>query len=558
MEHVRNKLAELVAQAANVEVGSVKLEHPEAEEHGDYSTNIALVMKGGKRLAEEIAGKIKPDDLIERVEVAGSGFINIFLKSNVLVNSLIQIASNAEKFGSSEIGKGKTVIIDYSAPNIAKRFSIGHLRSTIIGQTLYNLYSFLGYKVVGDNHLGDWGTQFGKLIYMIKKYGLEEYNVDKLEEIYVEFHKLASDPKLVEEMESGARNWFKRLEEGDKEARGIWQKCVDVSMAEFNRIYDLLRVKIDFAFGESFYEAEMQKMVKEVESGELKGFEHSEGAWVMHLHDMRAPLMFLKSDGATTYATRDLATIRFRMARQDWQPVVKMIYEVGVEQTLHFQQVFAAARGLGFVGDGVELYHTRHGLYLGTDGKKFKTRKGDTVKLEEVLSEAIERAIQLGSSGEETAKAVGIGAIKYFDLMHNIQSDIVFDWEKVMNMEGNSGPYLQYTYARTQSVIAKSKSLGECKSVSEYQSNKEEMAILRWIYRFPEVVEEAAFRHAPNLVCNFLYELAARFNTFYNQHSILNADNKLQVNYRLQITSAVGQVLKNGLELLGIEALERM
>jgi len=252
------------------------------------------------------------------------------------------------------------------------------------------------------------------------------------------------------------------------------------------------------------------------------------------------------------------------MRKKDWQPVVKMIYEVGIEQTLHFQQVFEVAKQLKLVDMGVELYHTRHGLYLNVDGKKFRTREGGVVKLEKVLDEAIDRAKKLGSETREGAKAVGIGAIKYFDLMHNVQSDIVFDWEKVMNMDGNSGPYLQYTYARTQSVLVKSQipnpksQINSNSQLPSYNPNKEELAILKWIYRFPEVVEEAAVRYSPNLVCNFLYELAQRFNTFYNQHSILSAGDDELIVFRLRLTTAVGEVMKNGLLMLGIQPLKKM
>lgn len=536
----------------------VQLEHPELAEYGDYSTNIALVMKGGRELAERIVLAIKPDDLIAKAEVAGPGFINISIQKTALINILDEVLTQAQDYGKINSGVEKRVIVDYSAPNIAKPFGIGHLRSTIIGQALYNLYHYLGWETIGDNHLGDWGTQFGKLLYMIDTEKPEKLDIETLEALYVRFHKLAEEDRSLEDK---AREWFKKLEDGDPAARALWKQCFDVSMAEFDRIYQLLGVKIDETLGESFYE---DKMAEVIEEAKKKGVAKlSEGAWIIEISGMETPLMLVKTDGATTYATRDLATLKYRMKR--WNPA-KIIYEVGAEQGLYFAQIFAAARRLGYVSDETQLIHTKHGLYLDTDGKKFSTRKGKTVKLEEVLLEAIERAKKLGEDvSDETAKKVGIGAIKYFDLKHGVQSDMVFDWEKMFELAGNSGPYLQYTYARTRSVLAKSgenaPSLvkeGE-EGVLSYQANDEELAILRWVYRFPEVVAEAAERYAPNLVCNFLFELAQRFNTFYNKHSILTPTEGGQAKqFRVKLTATVGQVVANGLNLLGIEAPEKM
>lgn len=543
----------------------IRLEHPEREEFGDYS-----FFKAPRSAAEEIAAKIKPDDIIEKISVAGGGFVNISLRNEYLVSVLGSLLKQGWEENKYLANNKRTVIIDYSAPNIAKYFGIGHLRSTIIGQALYNIYKKLGYKVIGDNHLGDWGTQFGKLLYMIEENKNTQITLDNLEEWYVEFHSRAEkNPEINED----AKKWFLKLEQGDPEARSRWQKCVEVSLAEYDRIYKLLGINIDFAFGESSYEELMTRVIAEAKDNKI-AYE-SEGAWVIDT-GTDSPLMLLKSDGGTTYATRDLATIKFR--QEKWNPDI-YIYEVGAEQALHFTQVFAAAKKLGYINDGVKMVHTRHGLYLGTDGKKFKTRAGNTVRLEEVFDEAIDRAKKLGNTDESTARAVGVGAIKYFDLMHNVGSDIVFDWEKVMNLEGNSGPYLQYTYARTCSVLAKNNSplhpsLNLREGTEEgYKLNPEELRVLRWIYRFPEAVEEAAERFAPNLVCSFLYELAQRFNGFYNKHSILGKTSPVSEetpspdsgegwgevrSFRLALTAGVGKVMKEGLELLGIEALSRM
>ncbi|MDP3918032.1 MAG: arginine--tRNA ligase, partial [Candidatus Woesebacteria bacterium] len=425
-------------------IDDVNVEFASDERFGDYSSNVAL--KNKELDIDEIINKIN-EQVNNFIAEKKDGFINFWLKKDILVDNLTQI----------DLPKGevkKTVVIDYSSPNIAKPFGIGHLRSTVIGQAIYNLYKYLGWESIGDNHLGDWGTQFGKLLYMIGKTKTKDYSIENLEKLYVSFHKEAEkDEKLEEE----ARKWFKKLEDNDATARTIWKQCVNLSLNEFQRIYDLLDVKIDNALGESFYEEEMKKMLKDPEI--IKYLETGENnSKIINIPNIKIPLMFLKSDGATTYATRDMATLSFRQKK--YKPDL-IIYEVGAEQKLYFKQLFAAAKLLKIIDKDVELVHTAHGLYLAPDGKKFSTRKGKTIKLEEVLTEAIKRAKKLGQKedgpayADATARQVGIGAIKYFDLMHSVQSDVDFDWEKIMNMEGNSGPYLQYTVARINSVVLK-------------------------------------------------------------------------------------------------------
>lgn len=556
MTNIKIKIIEALQKASGVK--EVSLELPDNKSFGDYSSNIAMTASqkpnNPRKLAEGIIKKLKADknlsEICDKVEIAGPGFINFWLKTDVLIDTLKQIDTSKSDFGKSETGKGKTVIIDYSSPNIAKPFGIGHLRSTIIGAALYNLYKALGYEVVGDNHLGDWGTQFGKLIYMIETERPERLSIETLEALYVKFHKLAeTDPSL----EENAREWFKKLEEGDSEAKKIWQECIDISLKEFDRVYKMLGVKIDFAFGESYYLSEMKQML-DTPMVHRHLTEGEEGAKVVDLEEfgIKTPLMILKSDGATTYATRDLAAIKFRVRK--WDPSL-MIYEVGAEQSFHFQQVFAAARILGLVKPEVRLVHTAHGLYLAPDGKKFSTRHGKTVKLEEVLDEAISRAEKLGDGESKvTARQVGIGAIKYFDLMHAVGSNVTFDWDKMMNLEGNSGPYLQYTVARCNSVISKSGFKGASFKTDIKLENEEEI-ILRTLIHFPEVVEGAAENFAPNLLCNYLYGLAQKYNHLYNSLKIIGSEAE---NFRLALTFGVSQVLKNGLKILGIETPERM
>ena len=573
----------------------VKLEHPAEEEHGDYSSNIAMTMFGNfkfeilnlklnsplefaKAIVEQLEKNEELKDYIEKIEVAQPGFINFWLSKDALCQEMSLVLEKGERYGSSDLGKGKTMVIDYSAPNVAKPFGIGHLRSTIIGQALYNLYNFLGWQTIGDNHLGDWGTQFGTLLYQITDKNLDPdtLDIEKLQELYVEFNtKAQKNPDLKEE----ARLWFKKLEDGDVQARDIWKKVKDTSLQEYGRIYKLLGVEIDFAHGESFYEKMLDGIIEEYEQKGIAA--EDQGALVIHFpNEEMTPAILRKSDGASTYLTRDLATIEYR--QNEWKPDL-IAYEVGAEQSLHFQQVFTAYRLL-HPEDTTKFVHIKHGLYLSPSGKKFSTRRGDIVRLEEVLEEAIERAQKLAHGEDGQAKAVGIGAIKYFDLSHHPESNIIFDWEKMFVLEGNSAPYLQYTYARTESVLGKSgdqviRKPGDQETWQPENLEPEELNVLKWIYRFPEVVEEAALNFAPNTVCTYLFELAQRYNTFYNKHRILGnqvigesgnqvagepggrgtrqPDNPTQA-FRLALTLATGIILKTGLHLLGIQAPARM
>ena len=437
------------------EIPKIEVEHPEEKIYGDYSTNVALkIAKISKENPMEIANnlgsrlKILGSKFFEKVEVAKPGFINFFLSKYFFINELKKILSEKDRYGSSKLGKGKTVLIDYSSPNIAKPFGIGHLRSTIIGQTIYNIYKFLGWKCIGDNHTGDWGTQFGKLIVAIKKWGdeknLEDLSINDLEKLYVKFHQEAESNLRLEEE---GRVWFKKIEEGDKEARKIWKACVDISLKEFNRIYKLLGIKIDYAFGESFYETMLKSIIDE--AVKKKVAIKSEGALIIkYPKNVLPPAMILKSDGATTYLTRDLATVKYRLKK--WKPSL-IIYEVGVDQTLHFKQLFQAVELLGWA-KREKFFHVAHGLIRLKEGK-FSTRKGLTVHLEDVLEGAIERAEEIIEKSEtgrdlsdkerkEMAKIVGIGGVKYNDLSQHYSNDIVFDWDKILNLKGNSAPYL--------------------------------------------------------------------------------------------------------------------
>ncbi len=535
---------------------TVVLERPADPAHGDYSANVALVLakqtsSKPRELATKIVQKIqdKNHELLEKVEVAGPGFINFYLSKKYFVEILFSTQKNSEDYGKSEKGQGKTVIVEFSSPNIAKPFTIGHLRSTIIGDALANILAFSGYTVLRDNHLGDWGTQFGKQIVAIKRWGNEgnlngsEKPVHLLVDLYVRFHAEAEkDPSLEDE----ARAWFVKLEHGDPEARRLWKKCIDWSMVQFNKIYRRLNVKFDMMLGESFFEDKMATVIEDFQKAGLA--KESQGALLIFFHnDIYPPLMLRKKDGATLYATRDLATDKYRF--QTWGKDILIINEVGAEQSLYFKQLYEAEEMAGYCKKSQRI-HVGHGMFRFKEGK-MSTRKGNTIWLEEVLDEVVGRA---AAFNPDTAEEVGIGALKYNDLKREAIKDVIFDWDDVLNLKGNSGPYLQYTYARAQSVLRKA-------GFTEFDLNmtlsQEPIGLVeRMIEQFPEVVERAAIDYAPHHICTYLFGLAQAFNAFYNQTKII--DSGKEESYRLLVTSAVAQVLSNGLMLLGIQAPSKM
>lgn len=543
--------------------------HPALSVHGDYTTNAALVLFQQKKvrnkfkslfsLANFLADLIlqnKPG-FISEVKVVG-GFINFYLSVSHLVSEGEDIL-NKKVYGKlKKRGEGKTMIIDYSAPNIAKPFGIGHLRSTIIGQAIYNFYSVLGWKVIGDNHLGDWGTQFGSLIYMLNKLESKGKNVDgltiqDLENLYVEFHnRLDKRPELKDE----ARKNFRALEKGDKAAKKYWKKCIQLSIKEYKKVYDLLGVKIDETIGESFYVDKAQEVVEDAKR--LGVLVESRGAKVIRLPKEKVPVMLVKTDGATTYLSRDLATIKYR--RKRWDPDL-MVYEVGADQKFHFEQLFSAAQILGYAKKS-ELKHVAHGLIRWKEGK-FSTRKGRTIHLEEVLAEAVERAKSLIDSGSdlsreekiEVAKAVGVGGIKFNDLKQEPEKDIIFDWDKVLNLQGYSAAYLQYTYTRCFSLLDKAKE--KAASKIEYDLEKEEIDLLRSIYLFPEKIVVSAEQFSPHFLAQYLFELSQKYNLFYQRCRIIDEKKEVE-SFRLFLTAVTAEILKKGLGILGISTLEKM
>lgn len=563
-------LEEKIHKVTKIDKKYIDLEVPNVDLHGDYSWNYALIQskdekKNPKEIADELVQKLSDSldslEMVEKIEVAGPGFINFFLKTDYLIKEMQNVSTDGDSYGNSDFNKGKTAIVEHSSPNIAKPFTIGHLRSTIIGDAVANLLEATGWKVMRDNHIGDWGTQFGKQIYAIKTWGdeseIEKSNnpVKDLVELYVRFHKEADkDPEL----EDKGRWWFKRLEDGDEEeARILWNKCINWSWKEFSRIYKLLDVKFSGEFddgrgmGESFFEDKMDVVIEELEKKGLLKEGEGGAKLVFFKDDKYPPAMILKKDGATLYHTRDLATDKYRLDK--YKPDL-IINEVGAEQTLYFRQLFEMEKMLGWLNK-TQRVHIPHGLIRFNEGK-MSTRKGNVIWLEEVLNEAEERAKKLGSETDELAMIVGIGALKYNDLKRDPKSAIIFNWEEVLNMQGNSGPYIQYTYARTQSVLRKAQKNGEIYGLALSRGvSEEELSLLRVIPKFTETLEIASKTYSPNLLCTYLYELAGKYNSFYNKEKIIGAEKE---GFRVGMTRATGQILKNGLKLLGIKAPKKM
>jgi len=512
-----------------------KIDHPSIEKFGDFAIRGDIEIKEDK-------------ELIEKVEKV-AGFTNIFVSTKKLIEEAEKIGSKEWQVELGKKGKNKTMVIDYSAPNIAKPFGIGHLRSTNIGQAIYNIYKTLGWNCIGDNHLGDWGTQFGKLIVAIKKWGpsttprIEDLSIEDLEKLYVRFHKEAeTDEKLDDE----ARTWFAKLENGDEEAKNIWKKCIDISLKEFNQVYEMLGVKIDITLGESFYIDKMPAIVKLMENkGILK---ESEGAKIVEFDNM-PPAMVIKSNGTTTYFLRDMATVKYRL--DTWKPDL-IVYEIGADQELHCRQIFAASKLLGWTP---QFYNVAHGMIRWKEGK-FSTRHGQTIHLSEVIDKAIEEAKKIAPDNDEKKiKAVAIGAIKFNDLNQDPKRDIIFDWEKVMSMDGNSGPYLQYTYARCKSVIDKTNYKLQITNYEFKEINDEESALLRYFYQFEEKIIESAERFSPAIVAEYLIGLARKYNEFYAKLRIIDDEKEEQ---RLFLTEKTATILSIGLTILGIETIEKM
>lgn len=509
-------------------------------------------------IASNLAPKVKDLDFVEKVEVVG-GYLNIFYNKEIVAKKLISEAIEEPSVGRSDEGKGKTICIDYSSVNIAKPFHIGHLSTTVIGGALYRIFDHLGYKVVGINHLGDWGTQFGKLIVATNKWSsIEEVAKNDeyfLNTLYVRYHKEAEDnPALDDE----ARAWFKRIEDGDKEAVAYFNVFKDVTMKAVSKIYDRLKIKFDSYCGESFYNDKMQARLDELEKKGL--LVESEGAKVVNLDEYNMPpCLLVKADGATLYATRDIAAAYYRKETYDFY---KCLYVVAYQQNLHFKQLFKVLELMDFAGkDDVE--HTAFGMVSMEDGA-MSTREGRVIWLKDVLDKAVAQAKEIIeqknpnlANKDQIAESVGVGAVVFSALWNNRIKDIVFSYDKVLNFDGETAPYVQYTYARCASALRKGGDI-DFKEI-DYSSitTEEGYEVIKSILAFKSSIQQAAKLREPCYVTRHIVDLAEKFNKFYIGHRIVVDDAKIR-NARLLLTKATANTIKTGLTLLGIDALEEM
>lgn len=552
---------------------SYKLSPPEVPAHGHLATNIAFVMGKARQIppmkaaeyVKEFLTHTAPANLIAKIDVAAPGFINIWFTPEAIQKEFNHIA-RSKNWGKSNVGRNQKVIVEYSSPNIAKPMHVGHFRSTIIGDAIANIHEFLGYKTIRWNYIGDWGVQFGKLSAAWKLWGdearLKAEPIKTLLDLYVRF---SNEAKTNPELEKAGQEAFRKLEEGDKELRKLWQKFSSESQKDFDKMYRTLGVKFDVTLGESFYESSLKGIIAYLMHEEIAI--QSEGALIIPLDDLGLPpAMIQKSDGATLYLTRDIANIIYRLKK--YKPS-KIIYEIGSEQELHFKQLFAIAKS-DFMPElkaakTTELTHVGHGLVLGEDGKKLSTRAGKTIFMEDVIQEAVDKTKKIIEEKnkdlpelekQKIAKVVAIGALKYNDLSQNRMSNITFDWDKMLSFEGDSGPYLQYSYARLKSILRKSGSKNY-KSQTKNLSSDLELEIILKLDRFPEVVAKVGREYYPNELAQYLYDLSKSINHFYQSERVLDSEPGVR-EARLALISTSASVLKTGLNLLGIDTLEKM
>lgn len=565
----KKEIAKIIGNIVKIDDKEIikMVEKPTNNDMGDFSFPCFKLAKELKKspmiIAQEICEKMKLDaEVFEDIEIV-NGYINFFVNKERIIKEVLEEVSNKkEEYGKSTLGAGQNIIVEYSSPNIAKPFHIGHLRNTVIGSSLYNMYKYLGYNTIGINHLGDYGTQFGKMIEGYKRWG-QEYNIDEnpieeLTKIYVRINDLC---KKDEDVLKACRDNFKKLEDGDPYCTEIWNKFREVSLNEFNRIYELLGVKFDSLNGEAFYSDKMPEVEELLRnSGRLI---KSEGAEIIDLEEEKMGVcMIKKSNGSTTYATRDLAAILYRARTYDFD---KCLYVVAYEQNLHFKQIFEVAKLLGIDEKYIKgLQHIPYGMVHLKSGK-MSTREGNVIKVEDLLKESISRVKQIIKEKnpdmenlEENARKIGIGAVVFNNVATTIIKDQIFDWDTILNFNGETGPYIQYTYVRTNSVLNNSK---EVKTIDEIDFSvlidKESLEVVKKIYEFNNVIENSVDKNEPSLLARYLLELAKNYSTFYNNNKILVEDTKIK-DARVFLTYSVGLVLKIGMKLLGIEMPDKM
>ncbi|MBX4265822.1 arginine--tRNA ligase [Clostridium estertheticum] len=563
-------VAQRIKQLVELDIETIEslIEIPPKPEMGEFAFpcfQLSKVMrKAPNMIAKDLKEKIEKDGF-EKIECFGP-YLNFFLDKGAFIkNTVEKILDEGDNYGSSKIGEGKNIVVEYSSPNIAKPFHVGHLFTTVIGNSLYKILSFEGYNCTGINHLGDWGTQFGKLIYAYKNWvdedALASEPIKELLRIYVKFHEEADlDPTLNEQ----AKMYFKKLEDGCDEEVELWTKFRDVSLVEFKKLYETLNVKFDSYAGESFYCDKMDDIIKDIDAKGL--LVDSNGAKVVMLDEYNIPPCIIKkSDGATIYATRDLAAATYRKKTYDFH---KNIYVVGKDQALHFKQVFTTLKLMGnkWADDCV---HVPFGTVRFAD-KKLSTRKGDVIFLDDLLNQAVAKTLEVINeknpeleNKEDVAKKVGIGAIVFTYLKNHRERDIVFNWEEMLSFEGETGPYVQYTYARAKSILRKVEETSKNNETDvelDYNklNSKEEFELVKQLEGFQKSILFAIDKLEPSMVTRYVIDVAKAFNKFYNQYNISNLKDEADKKAKIKMVEATCQVIKNALGLIGIEVVDRM
>ena len=569
MINFKQKIAQEISKTTNISENQIieYIEVPTDEKMGDFSFPCFKLAKELKKapavIAQEIKENIKfEEELMQDIQVV-NGYLNFYIAPKEYVSNVLkEISAQKEEYGKSIIGNGKNIVVDYSSPNIAKPFHIGHLSSTVIGNAIYKTYKRLGYNCIGVNHLGDYGTQFGKLIEGYKRWGteynIEENPIEELTKIYVRINNLCKEDETVLEE---CRNNFKKLEDGDETCIELWNRFKNLSIKEFQKVYNLLNVKFDSWNGEAFYSDKMQEVVDTLNKKQL--LQQSEGALVVNLdkYDM-PPCIIEKTNGSTTYATRDLAAILYRARTYDFD---KAIYVTSYEQILHFRQIFEVAKYLDLNEKYTNgLVHVPFGMVQLKTGK-MSTREGNIIKLEDLLNEAINRVIKIMDeknpnleNKEEIAKKIGVGAVIFNDLYNSRIKDEIFDWDTMLNFNGETGPYMQYIYVRAKSLLEKA---GYIPEISEVDFTKltdiQSLRVVKLIYSFEDILKQSAEKYEPYIIARYLIKLAQAFSSFYNENKIIVEEKDVQ-NARIYLTYATGLVLKIGAEILGIQMPEKM
>ena len=563
------EVAKQISKAINIPENEIykSIEIPKNLANGDYAFPCFILAKTLKKappiIAVELKEKIIIDDkIINKAQVSG-GYLNFYINKELLTKEVINEIQEKEEYGKYDIGKGKNIIVEYSSPNIAKPFHIGHLRTTGIGAALYNIYKYLGYNTIGINHLGDYGTQFGKMIEGYKRWGneytLDEHPIDDFLDIYVRINDLCKKDESVLE---ACRDNFKKLEDGDQYCTEIWNKFKDLSLKEFQRVYDMLGTTFDSWNGEAFYTDKMPEVIDILEkSGHLI---ESNGAKIVDLEDqgINTPCMVVKSNGSTTYDTRDLAAVLYRARTYDFD---KCLYVVAYEQDLHFRQIFATSKYLGLDEKYLKgLEHISYGMVRLKEGK-MSTREGTLIKLEDLLNESIKRVGKIIEeknpeleNKEEVAKIVGIGAVVFNNLSSNRVKDQIFDWDEVLNFQGETGPYIQYTFVRANSVLQKVSKVPIANEINiDLLQDDYSQTIIKLIYNFSDVLKQVTEKNEPSILARYLIDLSKAYSVFYNENKIICDDKEMQ-NARVFLSYATQKVLKQGSKLIGMNMPNKM